>query len=134
MQSDPTQGGGVFTTRSVSQWERALLAQWFAGTDRTGEHGVAAAYVSDRSHDEPRLRNMIVIAERDRRDVGYLIHRPIGENAWTLTCGRTGEELGRFRTLPEALGTVRPTGTVLEPPALPAPVHEDRSVHASSGQ
>lgn len=135
MQFDPTQGGGVFTTRSVSQWERALLAQWFAGTDRTGEHGGAAAYVSERSHDDPRLRNMIVIAECDKNEVSYLIHRPTGENAWTLTCGRTGGELGRFRTLPEALGTIRPNRTVLEPPTLPAPAQtEDRFVHASSGQ
>lgn len=129
------QGGGVLTTRSVSQWERALLARWFAGTDRTGEHGVAAAYVSERSHDDPRLRNMIVIAERDKRDVGYLIHRSKGENAWTLTCGRTGADLGRYRTLPEALDTIRPNRTVLEPPALPAPVqNEDELVHATSGQ
>jgi hypothetical protein len=135
MESDPTQGGGVSTTRSVSQWERALLAQWFAGTERTGVHGVAAAYVSERSHDEPRLRNMIVIAERDKRDVAYLIHRPIGENVWTVTCGRTGGELGRFRTLPEALETVRPNRVVLEPPALPPPVqYPDRLVHASNGQ
>ncbi len=115
MYSDPTQGGGVSMTRSVSQWERAMLAQWFAGTDRQGETAIAAAYVSERSQDDPRLRNMIVIAEQTKHDVTFLVHRPLGENAWTLTCGRSGSELGRFRTLPEALNTIRPHRTTLEP-------------------
>jgi len=115
MQSDPTQGGGVMMNRSVSQWERALLARWFAGTDRKGGAAVAAAYVSERSQDDPRLRNMIVIAEQTKDDVGFLIYRPLGENAWTLTCGRTGSDLGRFRTLPEALATVRPHQIAPEP-------------------
>jgi hypothetical protein len=115
MQFDPTQGGGVLVTRSVSQWERALLAQWFAGTDRTGEAAIAAAYVSERSHDDPRLRNMIVVAEQTKDEVSYVIHRLAGENAWTLTCARTGAELDRFRTLPEALHTIRPYRIALEP-------------------
>jgi hypothetical protein len=36
MQSDPTRGGVVCTTSTVSRSQRALSAQWFAGTDRTG--------------------------------------------------------------------------------------------------
>ena len=111
MQPDPTQDPCAPTTRSVSQWERALLAQWFAGTDRTGAAAIAAAYVSERSHDDPRLRNMIIIAERHKAEVTFLIHRPLGESAWILTWGETGEELGRFRTLPEALSTIRPHRT-----------------------
>jgi hypothetical protein len=107
MHLDTTQSAGASATRSVSQWERALLAQWFAGTDRTGAMGIVAAYVSERSRDDPRLRNMIVIAECERTEVSYLIHRPLGENAWVLTCGLTHAELGRFRTLPEALNMVR---------------------------
>ena len=71
MQPDPTQATGSSTTRSVSQWERALLAQWFASTDRTGVAAIAAAYVSERSHDDPRLRNMIVIAERSKGEVNF---------------------------------------------------------------
>ena len=108
MQPDPTQATGSSTTRSVSQWERALLAQWFASTDRTGVAAIAAAYVSERSHDDPRLRNMIVIAERTKGEVNFLVHRPRGENAWVLSNGPTGQEIGRFRTLPEALNTIRP--------------------------
>jgi hypothetical protein len=107
MQPDTTQSAGASPTRSVSQWERAVLAQWFAGTERTGEQAVAAAYVSERSRDDPRLRNMIIVAELDQTDIGFLVPRPVGENAWTLTCGRTGADLGRFRTLPEALNTIR---------------------------
>jgi hypothetical protein len=96
--------------RAVPQWERALLAQWFAGTERTGPFAIAAAYVSERSRDNPRLRNMIVIAEREKATVSYLIHRPPGETVWVLTCGRTEAELGRFRTLPDALHMIRPPG------------------------
>jgi hypothetical protein len=114
MQPDPTQGRGTPATRSVSQWERALLAQWFAGTDRSGAAAIAAAYVSERSHDDPRLRNMIIIAERHKADITYLLHRPLGESAWVLTCGESGDELGRFRTLPEALGTIRAHRSALQ--------------------
>ena len=87
----------------VSQWERAVLAQWFAGTDRIGPDAISAAYVSERSRDEPQVRNKIVISERDRHDMAYLIHRPAGELAWVLVCARTNAELGRFRTLPGEL-------------------------------
>jgi hypothetical protein len=82
MQTDPTQGGGVCTTRSVSRWERALLTQWFANTDRVGDQAIAAAYVSESSHDDPYLRNMIVIAEQTIAEISYLIHRPNGETAF----------------------------------------------------
>jgi hypothetical protein len=92
----------------VSQWERAVLAQWFAGTDRSGPEAISAAYVSERSRDDPRMRNKIVIAERDRRDIAYLIHRPIGVLAWVLSCARGDIELGRYRTLPEVLHQIRP--------------------------
>ena len=119
MQPDPTQAVGASTTRSVSQWERAVLAQWFAGTDRSGPAAIAAAYVSDRSRDDPRLRNMIVIAATGKADVTYLIHRPLGENAWVLSCGKNYEELGRFRTLPEALSTLRPNRSTPEAPVPP---------------
>lgn len=92
----------------VSQWERAVLAQWLAATGRTGPEAISAAYVSERSRDEPHMRNKIVIAERDRRDIAYLIHRPAGELAWVLICARTDAELGRYRTLPEVLHQIRP--------------------------
>jgi hypothetical protein len=125
MQADPTQRGGVCTTRSVSRWERALLAQWFANTERTGDRAVAAAYVSERSHDDPRLRNMIVIAEQTRTDISYLIRRPSGETAWVVVCGRTGCDLGRFRTLPEALHTIRPNRPMPDTLHLPTPERSD---------
>ena len=115
MQFDPAQeSGGVFAIRSVSQRERALLAQWFASTDRTGPEAVAAAYVSERSHDDPRLRNMIVIAEHAKHEVAFLIYRPMGENAWTLECGRSGSTIGRYRTLSDVLGMIRPYCAVPE--------------------
>jgi len=118
MQPDPTHGAAALAARSVSQWERALLAQWFAGTERSGMATVAAAYVSERSSDDPQRRNKIVIAERAKTDIDYLLHRPLGESAWILTCGQTGAEIGRFRTLPEALNTIRPHRSVV--PTRPA--------------
>jgi hypothetical protein len=108
MRPDLLPAASAATTRSVSQWERALLAQWLAGTNRGGTAGIAAAYVSERSRDDPRLRNMIVIAEARKTDITYLIHRQLRESAWIVACGQTGAELGRFRTLPEALATIRP--------------------------
>ena len=102
-------------SRLVSQWERAILAQWFAGTGRSGPDAISAAYVSERSHDDASTRNKIVIAERDRLDVAYLIHRPAGEQAWVLTCARTNTELGRYRTLPEVLHRIRPLRTAQSP-------------------
>jgi hypothetical protein len=48
-----------------------------------------------------------VVAEHAKNDIACLLHRPIGETAWILTSGRTGDELSRFRTLPEALNMIR---------------------------
>jgi hypothetical protein len=135
MQPDPTPGAGASGTRSVSQWERALLAQWFAGTERAGAAAVAAAYVSERSQDDPRLRNMIVIAEHTKSDIAYLIHRPLGESAWIVSNARTHEELGRFRTLPEALNTVRPHRSMAPMLAMPVLVRsDDRFADAAGGR
>jgi hypothetical protein len=107
MQPVITSGSDAAIARAIPQWERALLAQWFAATDRTGPLAIAAAYVSERSRDNPKLRNMIVIAEREKAMISYLIHRPAGENVWILTCGRTDAELGRFRTLSDVLNMIR---------------------------
>jgi hypothetical protein len=123
MQSDPTQGGAIVAARPVSLWERALLAQWFANTDRTGAHAVTAAYVSERTGDDPRLRNTIVIDEQTEGEASYLIHRPAGEAAWILTCVRSGNEIGQFRTLPQALHTIRPNRTEPDPMYFPGQSH-----------
>jgi hypothetical protein len=73
-----------------------LLAEWFAGTARTGLDAVAAAYVSERSRDDPRLRNTIIIAGRHRAEITHLVHGPLGESDRILTSGETREQLGRF--------------------------------------
>ena len=134
MQPVTSQATDTAVARSVPQWERAVLAQWFASTERTGPFAIAAAYVSERSRDDPKLRNMIVIAEREKTKISYLIHRPTGENAWVLTCGRSDAELGRFRTLPEVLNVIRPqpgtSDALLSDPSLRA---EDTRVSSTSG-
>jgi hypothetical protein len=127
MQFDPAQeSGGVFAIRSISQSERALLAQWFATTDRTGPQAVVAAYVSERSRDNPRLRNMIIIAEHTKSDMAFLIYCPVGESVWIVECGRSGKELGHYRTLPDALSTIRPHGI------MPSSVADCRQLVAHS--
>jgi hypothetical protein len=135
MQPDTAKGSGVLATRSVSQWERALLAQWFAGTDRSGAFAIVAAFVSERSHEDPCRRNMIVIAEHAKNDVAFLVHRPVGETAWIVTCGRTEMELGRYRTLPEALATIRLPRIMVEPEHVDTTHRqEDRMADASAEQ
>jgi hypothetical protein len=118
MQPDPLQDSRTPAPRPVSQWERALLATWFAGTARTGVDAIAAAYISERSRDDSRLRNMIVIAGRHKAEITYLIHCPLDETDWILTSGETGEELGRFRTLHEALGMIRPHRAASQPTSI----------------
>jgi len=115
MQPDPSQDPCAPATRPISQWERTLLANWFAGTARTGVDAIAAAYVAERSRDDLRLRNTIVIAGRHKAELTYLIRCPFGQSDWILTSGETAEELGRFRTLPEALGMIRPHHPALQP-------------------
>ena len=132
LQPDTTQSAGVAPTRSVSQWERAVLARWFAGTERAGQLAVSAAYVSERSRDDPRLRNMIVVAEQDQTEISFLVHRPVGENAWIFTCGRSGTELGRFRTLPEALNTIRPVRMTSDASTAGSPVLSEGNLIAAS--
>jgi hypothetical protein len=130
MQPDTSQGSPI--VRSVSQWERAMLAQWFAGTDRTGAAAIAAAYVSERSRDDPRLRNMIVVAEHAKSDVAYLLHRPLGETAWILTSGRSGDEIGRYRTLPEALNMIRPSRIISDSQPIAEAHHSEAWMAATT--
>ncbi len=92
LQPDTTQSAGV-APRAAFQWERAVLARWFAGTERAGQLAVSAAYVSERSRDDPRLRNMIVVAEQDQTEISFLVHRPVGENAWILPAAAAAQNL-----------------------------------------
>jgi hypothetical protein len=44
----------TFPPRPISQWERAVLAEWFAATKRKGLD-IAEAFVSERRGDDPSL-------------------------------------------------------------------------------
>jgi hypothetical protein len=44
----------TFPPRPVSQWERALVAEWFVVTQREGA-GITRAFVSERRGDDRRL-------------------------------------------------------------------------------
>ena len=44
----------TFPPRPISQWERAVLAEWFAATKRKGLD-IAEAFVSERRGDDPMI-------------------------------------------------------------------------------
>jgi hypothetical protein len=68
---------------------------------------------------------MIVVAEHAKNDVAYLLHRPLSETAWILTSGRSGDEIGRYRTLPEALNMIRPLRVISESPPIAEANHSE---------
>ena len=65
----------TFPPRAISQWERALVAEWFAATQRT-EAGIASAYVSERRGDDPMVVGRIVIVDRPANGPSHLIYSP----------------------------------------------------------
>src|SRR4051812_28454660 len=89
--------------RLLAPAERALVAEWLAGTG-----DIAEAYVSDRRGDDPVLYHRIVIVTKTDGGPAYLVHAPPGRNIWIVLTlgGRT--KVQRFRTLSSALNFVRP--------------------------
>jgi hypothetical protein len=102
----------TFPPRPVSQWERALLAEWFAATQRHGID-VARAFVSERRGDEPRILGKIVIIMRAGREPAHLVYSPRETAFWVVTSAPVWERVQRYRTLRAALNSIRP---VLEMP------------------
>ena len=72
----------------------------------------------DRRMDQLPFRNMIVLAEAETTNSDCLVHSPICQTAWVVICGDTDAEFGRFRSLAEALETIRPlhVPTIMPPP------------------
>ena len=103
----------TFPPRPVSQWERALLAEWFAATQREGLD-VARTFVSERRGDDPKVVGKIVVALRGDRAPAYLVYSPAESAIWVVACGPMWSQLQRFRTLRAALNSIRP---VLDEPA-----------------
>ena len=55
----------TFPPRPISQWERAVLAEWFAATKRKGLD-IAQAFVSERRGDDPKIVGRIVMRSWNR--------------------------------------------------------------------
>lgn len=103
----------TFPPRAISQWERALVAEWFAATQRT-EAGIASAYVSERRGDDPMVVGRIVIADRPANGPSHLIYSPAELTFWVMSSAPTWGELKRFRTLRDALNSIQPVLEVQE--------------------
>ena len=79
----------TFPPRPISQWERALLAEWFAATQRDGLD-VHRAYVSERRGDDPKIVGRIVVVARPSKDPSHLVYSPAESTFWVVTRRPTG--------------------------------------------
>ena len=104
----------TFPPRPISQWERALLAEWFAATQREGLD-IARAFVSERRGDEPKFMGKIVVVMRASREPAFLVYSPRETTFWIVTEAPAWNQVQRYRTLRAALNSIRP---VLEMPDL----------------
>jgi hypothetical protein len=102
----------TFPPRPISQWERALVAEWFVATQRGGA-GIARAFVSERRGDDPKIVGRIVIIARPSKEPTHLVYSPAESAIWVVTVAPDWNEPQRFRTLRAALNSIRP---VLEAP------------------
>lgn len=89
-----------FPSRLISPGERALLAEWFATTQRKGLD-VHRAFVSEHRSDDPMLFGRIVIELRSSKEPAFLIH----SLAEMLGGAGRGGTLCHLRT---ALNSIRP--------------------------
>jgi len=97
----------TFPPRPVSQWERALLAEWFAATRQQGL-GISHVYVSERRGDDPMIVGRIVIVEQPSKAPTHVIYSPTGSTFWVVASPRSLGDLLRVRTLRAALNSIRP--------------------------
>lgn len=102
----------TFPPRPISQWERALLGDWFAAAQQAGAD-VARAFVSERRGDDPKIIGRIVVVLRASKEPAFLVYSPAESTFWVVATPPYWNELQRFRTLRAALNSIRP---VLEMP------------------
>ena len=74
----------TFPPRPVSQWERALVAEWFVVTQREGA-GITRAFVSERRGDDPKIVGRIVIIARPSKEPTHLVDSPAELAFWVVT-------------------------------------------------
>jgi RimJ/RimL family protein N-acetyltransferase len=97
----------TFPPRPISQWERALLAEWFAATQRENV-GIARAFVSERRGDDPKIVGRIVIVARPSKEPTHLVYSPAETAFWVVTMAPDWNRPQRHRTLRAALNSIRP--------------------------
>jgi hypothetical protein len=102
----------TFPPRPISQWERALLAEWFVATQREGV-GITRAFVSERRGDDPKFVGRIVIIARPSKDPTHVVYSPAESAIWVVTTAPGWNQPQRYRTLRAALNSIR---LVLEMP------------------
>jgi len=105
----------TFPPRPISQWERTVLADWFAAT-RRAHLDIAAAYVSERRGDDPMIVGRIVVATRPDNGPSHLIYSPAESTFWVVAAAPGWNNLTRFRSLRDALNSIRPVLEVDEAP------------------
>jgi hypothetical protein len=107
----------TFPPRPVSQWERSVLAEWFAATQQQGL-GITQAYVSERRGDDPMIVGRIVIVAWPSKAPTHVVYSPAGSTFCVVASPGLSGDLQRVRTLRAALNTIRPA--LEEPDEAPA--------------
>ena len=97
----------TFPPRPISQWQRALLAEWLAATQRDGLD-IARAYVSERRGDDPMIAGRIAVVLWPNKEPSHLIYSPAESTFWVVSSGPAWGDLQRFRNLRAALNSIRP--------------------------
>jgi hypothetical protein len=97
----------TFPPRPISQWQRALLAEWLAATQRDGLD-IARAYVSERRGDDPMIAGRIAVVLWPNKAPSHLIYSPAESTFWVVSSGPAWGDLQRFRNLRAALNSIRP--------------------------
>lgn len=95
--------GHCFLARLLAPDEHALLARWLAAAQ-----DVAEAYVSNRRDDDPVLYRRIVIVTRPSEGPSHLVHAPAGRKKWIVFSLGPKSQIQSYRTLREALNSIRP--------------------------
>lgn len=97
----------TFPPRTVSREEQALLAEWFAATQRA-DLDVERAFISERRGDDPNIVGRIVVVLRSSKHPAFLAFAPTESLFWAVTAAPAWDKVHRFRTLRAALNWIRP--------------------------
>jgi hypothetical protein len=97
----------TFPPRPISDWERALVAEWFAAT-RHDDLGITRAYVSERRGGDPVLAGRTMVVELPNKLPSHVIYSPAGSIIWVTSSAPLWRDLRRFGTLRAALDAIRP--------------------------